>query len=95
MGWRKAIPHPATCIQTVVRRYSVNPEGPKNDVFQGAKADVSRKPAAGYNIAGSLYNIVGPTFVERIGSFLDGYGSSLRSRTLKPHKKNQRTLASN
>ena len=65
----------------------MNPEGPKNGVLQGPKTAVSRKPAVGYDIAGSLYNLIGPTFVEKIGTFLDGYGSSLRSRTLKPHKK--------
>jgi hypothetical protein len=73
----------------------VNPEGPKNDVLQGSKADVSRKSAARYDIEGSLYNVIGPTFVEKIGTFLDGYGSSLRSRALKPHKKIRPTLPIN
>lgn len=71
----------------------MNPERPKKDVLPGSKTDVSRKLSAGYgNIACSLYSVAGPTFVEKIGTFLDGYGSSLRFRTLKPHKIDRRTL---
>jgi len=83
----RAIPNPLLSIKDFVRRDFVNPERSKNVVLQGPKTAVSRKPAAAYDIAGSLYNLIGPTFVEKIGTFLDGYGSSLRSRTLKPHKK--------
>ena len=90
-----AIPYPLLSIKRLVRRNSVKPQGPKNGVLQGVKADVSRKPAAAYNIAGSLYDLIGPTFVEKIGTFLDGYGSSLRSRALKPHKKIRPTLPIN
>ena len=90
-----AIPYPPFSIKFFLRRDFVNPEGPKSGVLQGSKVDASRKPAAAYNIADSLYNLIGPTFVEKIGTFLDGYGSSLRSRALKPHKKIRPTLPIN
>jgi hypothetical protein len=60
----------------------------KKDVLQGSRRDCSRKFAAGYDdVACTLYTVSGPTFVEKIGKFLDGYRSSFR-----PHKKDRRTL---
>lgn len=74
----------------------MNPEGPKKDVLPGLMGGSSRKSTAKYErIACSLYTDAGPTFFEKIGTFLDGYGSSLRSRALRPRKRDPRTLPIN
>ena len=74
----------------------MNYPGPKRGVLRGSIREGRARGDGQDDIACTLYTVSDPTFVEKIGKFLDGYRSSLKPHNyFRPHKVDRRTLPIN